>query len=75
MNNSTLSLNSALDVGGWSTPSPGRLQPERHGTNCIRGPGASLDGAENLAPTTGSRSPDCPALSMTLYRLSYCDKH
>jgi hypothetical protein len=34
------------------------------------GPRAGLAGAENLAPT-GIRSPDRPARSQSLYRLSY----
>ena len=34
------------------------------------GPRAGLEGAENLAPT-GIRSPDRPARSESLYRLSY----
>ena len=34
------------------------------------GPRADLDGCENLAPT-GIRSPDRPARSESLYRLSY----
>jgi hypothetical protein len=33
-------------------------------------PGPVWTGAENLAPT-GFRSPDCPARSQSLYRLSY----
>jgi len=42
-----LSLTSALDGGGWSTPRPGRFTPlERPGTHCTRGwvgPRAGLD--------------------------------
>jgi hypothetical protein len=34
------------------------------------GPRAGLEGAENLSPT-GIRSPDRPAHSQSLYRLSY----
>jgi hypothetical protein len=43
---STLSLTSALDGGGWSTPRPGRFTP---GSSCgahwrgLSGPQASLD--------------------------------
>ena len=44
---STLSLTSALEGGGWSTPRPGRFNPwERPGTHCIGGrvdPRAGLD--------------------------------
>ena len=43
----TLSLTSALDGGGWSTPRPGRFTPwERPGTHCTEGwvgPRAGLD--------------------------------
>jgi hypothetical protein len=60
---------------GWvvnATPRP--LYPqERPGTHCIGGwvdPKAGLDGAEKLAHT-GIRSPDRPARSELLYRLSY----
>jgi hypothetical protein len=45
---STLSLASALDGSGWSTPRPG------HWYLCIggwMGPRTSVDGAENLFPT------------------------
>jgi hypothetical protein len=50
-------------MGGWSTPRPGHLTPDTHctgGWTC----------AENLAPT-GIRSPDRPARSESLYRLTY----
>jgi hypothetical protein len=60
---------------GWvvnATPQP--LYPrERTGTCCIGswvGLRAGLDGAENLAPTR-IPSPDRPARSKSLYRLSY----
>jgi hypothetical protein len=46
---------------------------ERPGTHCIGGwvgPGLVCKSAENLAPT-GIRSPDRPARSESLYRLSY----
>jgi hypothetical protein len=73
MHRSTLSLISALDgVGGRNVPvalSPGK----RPGTHCIGGwvaPGPVSTDAENLAPT-GIRSPDRPARSQSLYRLSY----
>jgi hypothetical protein len=54
---------------------PRPLYPrERHGTHCIGGwvglPGPFWTGAENLAPT-GIWSPDRPACSEMLYRLSY----
>jgi hypothetical protein len=54
---------------------PGHLTPrERAGTHCIGGwvgPRASLDGCGKSRPPTGIRSPDRPALSESLYRLSY----
>ena len=72
--NYTLSLTSALD-GGWvvnATPRP--LYPrERRGTPCTGGwvgPRAGLDGCRKSRPT-GVRSPDRPACSESLYRLSY----
>jgi hypothetical protein len=37
-------------------------------------PGPVWMGAENLA-STGARSPDCPARSWSLYRLSYPGPH
>ena len=50
MYTSTLSLTSALDGGGWSTPRPGRFTPGKHpGIQCIEGwvgPRAGLDGGE-----------------------------
>jgi hypothetical protein len=60
---------------GWvvnATPRTLYLR-ERPGTHCIGGcvgTRAGRDGAENLAPT-GIRSPDRPARSESLYRLSY----
>jgi len=63
---STLSVTSALDRGGWSTPRPGRLTPgEKPGAHCTGGwvdPGPLWTGAENLA-STGIRSVDRPAHS------------
>jgi hypothetical protein len=55
---STLSLTSTPDVVGWSASLPGRFTPGPH-----------QRGAENLAPTV-IRSPDHPARSESLYRLS-----
>jgi hypothetical protein len=60
---------------GWgvnATPQP--LYPrERHGTHCVRGwvgPSASLNGCGKSRPHTGILSPDRPARSESLYRLS-----
>jgi hypothetical protein len=64
--NCTLSLTSALDGGGWSTPRPGRYTPGKDPVPSVQEagwtPGPVWTGAENLAPT-GIRSPDCPARS------------
>jgi hypothetical protein len=58
----------------WSASRPGRLYPrERPGTYCTGGwvgPGACLDMCGKSRPT-GIRSPDLPARSGSLYRLSY----
>ena len=65
-----ISLTSALDGGGWSTPRPGRFTPgKKPDTHCIGGwlgPKSSLDGTENLT-LTGIRYPDRPARSGSLY--------
>ena len=70
---STLSLTSALAGGGWSTPRPGRFTPRKdpvpnvYETAWVAGP--VWTGVENLAPI-GIRSPDPPARSESLHRLS-----
>jgi hypothetical protein len=61
---SNLSLTSALVVDWWSTPRPGN-----HYAGGWMHPKARLNRAENLAPI-GIRSPDRPARSESLYRLS-----
>jgi hypothetical protein len=70
----TLSLTSTLDGGVWSTSSPGRFTPGNDPVPIVQeagwAPGSVWTGAENLAPT-GIRSPDRPARSESLYRLSY----
>ena len=59
---------------GWSTPRPGRFTAGKDPVPIVqeaewaRGP--VWTGAENLA-STGIRSPDRPARSESLYRLSY----
>ena len=45
-------------------------KPGTHFTEGWGDPGPVRTGAENLAPT-GIRSPNCPARSESLYRLSY----
>jgi hypothetical protein len=65
---------SALDGVGGQRYAPAVLLPGKTpGTHCIvgwGGPGPVWTGAENLAPTR-IRSPDRPARSESLYRLSY----
>ena len=54
MYSSTLSLTSALDGGGWSTPRSGRFNPEErtgtHYTGSPMGPRAGLDGCGKSRP-------------------------
>ena len=70
----TLSWTLPGNKSGQSTPRPGRFTPgERPGIPCIGcwvGPRAGLDDKEYLAPT-GIRSPNRPARSQLLRRLSY----
>ena len=60
--------------GVGSTPRPGRFTPSKDPVPIVQEagwtPGPVWTGAENLAPT-GIRSPDRPARSESLYRLSY----
>ena len=69
-----LFLNPELEGGVWSASHPGRLYPrERPGSHCTGGwvgLGAGLDRCGKSRPT-GIRSPDLPARSESLYRLSY----
>jgi hypothetical protein len=62
--NSTLSLTSALDGGGWPTPRPGT-----HCRGGWMGP-TDLDRCGKSRPHRDS-TPDRPARSESLYRLSY----
>ena len=63
---STLSLTSAQDGCGWSTPRPGRFTPGKDQVPIVQeagwAPGTVWTGAENTAPT-GIRFPDLPARS------------
>jgi hypothetical protein len=65
---------SALGGGGWSAPSPGRFTSGKDPVPIVQeaewAPGPVWTCAKNLAPT-GIRSPDRPARSHSLYRLSY----
>ena len=72
---STLSLTSVLDRGGWLAPRPGPLySQERYPVTIVQqagwAPGTVWTGAKDFA-ATGIRSPDRPARSESLYRLSY----
>ena len=73
----TLSLTSALDGVGGQRHTPAALPPGKiPGIVWEAGwaPGPVWTGTENLA-TTGIRSPDRPARSESLYRLSYRGPH
>ena len=71
-----LSLTSALDGGGWSTPRPGRFIPGKDPVPIVQeggwAPGPVWTGAENLA-FTGIPSPERPTRNESLYRLRYPD--
>jgi hypothetical protein len=60
--------------GGWSAPHPGRFTPGKDPVPNVQEagwvPGPVWTCTKNLAPT-GIRSPDRPAGSQSLYRLSY----
>ena len=64
---STLTLTSAIDGGGWSTPSPGRFTPGNDPVLIVQeaewAPGPIWTGVENL-DSTGIRSPHRPARSV-----------
>jgi len=67
-------MTAALEGGEWSAARPGRILPsgKTRYAFCRRlgGPQSRSGRAENLVPT-GIRSPDRPARSQSLYRLSY----
>ena len=71
---STLPSTLALDGGGLSAPRRGRFTLGKDRVPIVQearwAPEPVWTGAENLAPT-GFRSPDRPARSESLYRLSY----
>ena len=76
MYSSILPSTSVLDGGGWSTPRLGRFTPGEDPAPIVQESGqvqgSVWTGEENLAPT-GIRSPNHPARSESLYRLSYPD--
>jgi hypothetical protein len=67
-NSSTLSLTSVLYWFGWSVTRPGRFTPGKEIGGWV-GPSVGLDRCGKY--TTGRRSPDPPAHTESLYRLSY----
>ena len=71
---STVSLTSALDMGGWSTTSPGRFNPGKTRYPLYRRLGGLQCRSGRVrkdSPSTGIRSRDRPARNESLYRLSY----
>jgi hypothetical protein len=71
---STLSLTSALDEYGWSTPRPGRFIPDKETWypwhRRVGGPQGRSGRVRKMLLPTGIRSPDRPGRSESLYRLS-----
>ena len=65
---------STSDGGGWLAPRPGRFTPGKDPVPIVQKAGWATGpvwtGAENLA-SIEIRSPDRPASSESLYRLSY----
>jgi hypothetical protein len=63
-----------IEAGGWSAPRPGRFTPGKDPVSIVQNvgwaPGPVWTCAKSLAPT-GIQSPNCPARSQSLYRLSY----
>jgi hypothetical protein len=76
--NSTLFDLGTLEGGGWSAPRSSRFTAGKTRYPLYRrvgwAPGPIWTYAKNLAPT-GIRSPDRPARSQSLYRLSYPSPH
>ena len=72
------SKTTALEGGEWSAAHPGRTLPPGKTRyqlySRLGGPQGRSGRAENLAPN-GIRSPDRPARSQSLYRLSYSAHH
>ena len=70
----TLSRPRHLDGGGWSAPRLGCFTPGKDPVPIVQEAGWAPEpvwmGSENLSPS-GIRSPDRPARSESLYRLSY----
>ena len=71
----TLSLTSALDVGGRSTPFSGRFTPGKETRyplyRRLVGPQGRSERVRKISPATWIRSSDRPACSESLNRMSY----
>jgi hypothetical protein len=65
--------------GGWSTPRPGRFNPGKEIRyplyRRLGGPQGRSGRVRKTLPATGIQSPDRPARSQLLYRLSYRRPH
>ena len=76
--NCTLSLTSTLDGVGGQRHAPAALPPGEIQYPLYRrlgGPQGRSGQARKISPPTGIRSPDRPARSVSLYRLSYPSPH
>ena len=71
MYSSTLPSTSALDGGGWSTLRPGRFTPGKAPVPIVQEADWTRGPVRKISPPPGIRSPDRPARSESLYRLSY----
>ena len=73
MYSATLSLTSAVELVIGQRDAPAALPPRKTRQPLYRrlgGPQGRAGRVRNISPRTGIRSPDCPARSQTLYRLS-----
>jgi hypothetical protein len=71
---STLSLTSAVDVGGWPTPRPGRFTPGKGPIPICMGfggPQGRSGWVRKISPPNGIRSSDRPARSKSMYWMNY----
>ena len=66
---------SEIDGGGWSTLRPGRFYPRERELcplyRMLGGPQARSGRVRKIPPPTAIRSPERPARSESLFRLSY----
>ena len=78
MYSSTLPSTSTLDGVGGQLHAPAALPPEKTRYPLYRrlgGPQGRSGRMRQILPPTGNRSPDRPARSESLYRLSYPGSH